>query len=126
MILSLVLFVFVPSWLAAADARPVARVDVSTLWIDFDEVELGDDANDEFTLENSGEVPVEIEDMDLNGDSDVFQFDSDCPDILQPGDDCSIQVTFEPEELGEFSGDIEIETSAGELNVTLSGVGIPD
>ena len=105
-----------------ADApRPVARVEVSTFWVDFNDVEVDDHEDEEFTLENTGDVPVKVEDIDFDGDSDVFDLDQSCPDVLEPGDDCDLTVTFHPEEPGRFSGDVEIETSIGRLHVNVSG-----
>jgi|GEM_PF-2622516 len=102
------------------------RLELSDRWIDFDEVELGDSDSQTLTLENTGDRPVEVYNVDYSGD-DGFQVDGgDCEGILEPGRSCDIEIQFEPEELGRASGEVEIETSVGDLDVNVDGRGVSE
>jgi hypothetical protein len=102
------------------------RLELSDRWIGFDEVELGDSDSQALTLENTGDRAVEIYNVDYSGD-DGFQVDGgDCEGLLEPGQTCDIEIQFEPEELGRASGEVEIETSVGDLDVNVDGRGVSE
>ena len=102
------------------------NLELSDRWIDFNEVELGDSDSQTLTLENSGDRAVEIYSVDYSGD-DGFQVDGgDCEGILEPGQTCDIEIQFEPEEPGRASGEVEIETSVGDLDVNVDGRGVSE
>jgi len=97
------------------------RLDLSDRWIDFGTLEVGDQDSQVITVENTGDESVEIFAVDIQGD-DPFQVDgNDCERRLEPGDACDIEVSFEPEENGEFSAEVEIDSSLGEFEVQISG-----
>jgi len=102
-----------------------ARLELSNGWLDFGQLEVGDTALETIELRNTGDRPVTIFDIDFLGD-DAFQIDGgDCEKTLEPGDSCEIEVEFLPEEPGSFEGELEVETSVGELDAQLSGEGAP-
>jgi hypothetical protein len=107
-----------------AHSNAGARLELSDFWMDFGEVQIGDQERETLQLENTGDVAVEITDVDFAGD-DGFDVDGgDCERILAPGESCDIDVSFEPEEAGRFSGEVEIETAIGELEFNVSGEGV--
>ena len=64
--------------------------------------------------------------MDFSVD-DGFDVDGgDCERVLAPGETYDIEVSFEPEEAGRFTGEVEIETAIGELEFNVSGEGKQD
>ena len=103
-----------------------SRLELSDFWMDFGKVQVGDQESESVQLENTGDVPVAVKDVDFSGD-DGFEVDGgDCERVLAPGESCEIEVTFEPEEAGRFSGEVEIETAIGDLEFNVSGEGERD
>jgi hypothetical protein len=102
-------------------------IEASALWIHFGQVEVGDSNSESIALINSLNRPVEILDIDTSGD-DPFQVDdSDCAGItLNSGDSCQIEIQFEPEEVGNFSGEVKIETDHGQVEIQMDGEGVYD
>ena len=100
---------------------PHARLELSSGWLDFGQVEIGDTASDSVELRNVGATPVSIKDVDFFGD-DAFQVDGgDCEKTLEPGESCDIEIEFNPGEIGSFSGELEVETAIGDLEMQVSG-----
>jgi len=97
------------------------RLELSDRWLDFGTLEVGEQDSQVVTVENSGDQSVEIFTVDIQGD-DPFQVDgNDCERWLEPGDSCDIEVNFEPEEDGEFSAEVEIDSSIGNVEIQVSG-----
>jgi len=116
--------ILLPALFAQQPANPIQA---RGLWMDFGQVEVGDSDSESVDLTNSMNRPLEILDIDTSGD-DAFQVDdSDCDGItLNPGDSCQIEVQFEPESAGEFSGEVEVETDQGNVEIQLEGEGVHD
>jgi hypothetical protein len=105
-------------------ASASGRLVLSDHWIDFDEVEVGDSDTQTLTVENEGDSSLRILNIDLDGDDNAFSMDSSCPDELEPGESCDIDVTFEPEEYGRFRGEVEITTPEDQVEAQLEGRGV--
>ncbi len=100
--------------------RPLS-FEVSERWVDFGTLEIGEDATESVEVRNEGPMALEIRDVDLSGDDGFDLDEGDCERVLEPGESCSFEVRFEPEEPGRYAAEIEIETSLGDFDVQLSG-----
>jgi FG-GAP-like repeat len=75
-------------------------------------------------VSNPSIVPLLISSLQVNGD---FAETNNCPEMLSPGANCTISVTFTPTILGERAGTITLTDNslAGVQVLQLSGTGIP-
>lgn len=73
-----------------------------------------------FTLGNLGNASLGLRRLAVNGD---YGQTNDCGSFLDPGQTCTLSVTFEPANPGASTGSLTLETSAGPdpLAVSLSG-----
>lgn len=65
-----------------------------------------------FELKASGEQPLDIKSVQITKLPVLFSTTNDCPAAIQPGDSCTVSVTFNPLELGELEGELVVETTA--------------
>ncbi len=96
---------------------------VSQRFIDFDEVELNDNEFVEVTISNEGDAPITSLEIDLNADFE-FRMDNDCPESLQPGESCEVEIEFSPDTVGRFDGMIDIDSDQEGTSITLTGMGV--
>lgn len=76
-----------------------------------------------FTLRNRGSIPLYIQDIDLDGAG--FRKSDNCPRILARGNSCRVRVRFEPDYVGIYRGQLEIDlTPAEDVRVELRGRGV--
>lgn len=76
-----------------------------------------------FSLRNRGNFPIYINDIDLDGDG--FRKNDNCPRILLRGDGCRVRVRFEPDYVGRYEGQLEINlTPTEDIRVNLRGRGV--
>ena len=121
----------IPVTMTVVDQDP-AELAVSPTELAFGEVDLGDDATQSFTVSNaaaSGAMSLELSALDLSGDGEFAITGGDCAvgTELDPGEDCSVEVTFTPSAVDTFSGQVDIATVDGQSDtVTLSGEGAAD
>jgi hypothetical protein len=75
-----------------------------------------------FTLLNSGNTDLTINSISVNG---AFAQNNNCPTVLTVKATCSIQVTFTPTAIGNFSGMLSVATDGANAMVKapLSGAG---
>ena len=73
------------------------------------------------TLSNTGDSLLGVRGITRQGD---FSFEQDCGLFLEPGGSCHLSIAFSPIADGERTGTLVIDTSAEELVVDLSGVGV--
>ena len=93
--------------------------------LDFGDVFRGYEKNMTVQVNNTGSVPVTIENIDMTT-SDAFRVDSitPLPLTLAPGDEASINVTFDALDVASFSGTLSLNTNMYEDPIlTLSGEG---
>ncbi|MEK7689905.1 MAG: choice-of-anchor D domain-containing protein [Bdellovibrionota bacterium] len=92
--------------------------------IDFGTVTVGDSDQMEVTIRNGGQTALEGIDVDFDSfDFDHFWVDDNCPTTLDPGEECEIEVGFEPQYADDFAGEIEISTDSGDASIDVNGTG---
>jgi len=103
----------------------LAEIEPSDSYLDFFEVEVGESEFLEFELQNNHPFPVSIYNIDLNADFSIFDINDNCLGVLHPGDYCYIEVIFSPNDVDDYLGYIEVETSTNEwIQVSLEGEGV--
>ena len=77
------------------------------------------------TVSNQGTLNLNISSLTISGDFSETDNCSGTP--VPPGQSCEIQITFNPSQTGERDGTIAIlaNVTGGELDVALSGTGLP-
>ena len=97
---------------------------------DYDDVGILDDATATFTVTNTGSSSLELTGVDVSGDSQFgISGTGNCAmdDVLNGGEDCTVEITFDPDSVATFSGSLDITSDAGDVSAALSGAGIlPD
>lgn len=89
----------------------------------FGRVRVNRSATATFTLRNRGSIPLYIQDIDIDGDG--FRKSDNCPRILARGNSCRVRVRFEPYEVGNYRGRLDIDlTPASDVRVDLRGRGV--
>ncbi len=88
---------------------------------DFGTVELGCEATTMLTLESTGEVSAEIEDIWLDGSAYTLLDLPELPLTLAPGEGLQLQVAFSPEAEGGVTGSVEVRSDAGRAAAGLYG-----
>jgi hypothetical protein len=59
----------------------------------------------------------------LQNDEQSFEFESDCPNRLEPGDACSLSLTFRPKAPGSKVGALRLTGNTDATEITLGGIG---
>jgi hypothetical protein len=86
----------------------------------------GSSAPEPVSVTNTGTVPLAMTGVSVTGDSADFSSTGCASATLQPGDSCTIQVTFTPTSAGTRTAALAIggNVSCGQLSVALSGTGM--
>lgn len=88
--------------------------------IDFGEVQIGETHESSFIISNSGTAilngEVAIGDSGFSVDSDIFS--------ILPSGEQEITVSFQPNDMADFSGKIMVTSDGGIDSVSVSGVGV--
>lgn len=74
-------------------------------------------------VRNSGIRNLTINDISKSGQ---FDFTSDCPEVLGPGESCTINVKFVPTIVGAAAGSITVRTNGGTRQIRLLGNALAD
>ncbi len=90
--------------------------------IDFGNVYVGDVSYQKLFLENQGNVGIKIENISIEG-KNVFSIDGNC-DYLDVGEKCVLNISFNPDKTGSFTGNISIKTSFSIYKIPIQGKGI--
>jgi hypothetical protein len=113
--------VFITDPVPVADG-PSSGAQLSSDALAFDEQAVGTrSAAQAVTLTNTGESLLGVRGITRQGD---FSYEHDCDLFLEPGDSCDLSITFSPIAAGQRDGALVIDTSADEIAVDLSGVGV--
>lgn len=105
--------------LSGTGSQAVLGVTPSTL--SFSSIPVnGTSAPQAVTLNNSGNAPLQIDSITVDGD---FLATDDCGNLLPAGQQCTVQVRFSPKEAGQRLGSLTIQTPLGPSSVALSGAG---
>ena len=111
------------------DTSPALTVSAPSL--DFGDVQMGSKAVQQLTLTSSGTAPVTISSSTIAGHG--FQISSvtyptginSWPATLNPGQQVVLSITFAPDSVNSFTGDVALASNAsgGTANIPLSGIG---
>lgn len=74
-------------------------------------------------VRNSGIRNLTINDISKSGQ---FDFTSDCPEVLGPGESCTINAKFVPTIVGAAAGSITVRTNGGTRQIRLLGNAIAE
>ena len=74
-------------------------------------------------VRNSGIRDLTISDISKSGQ---FDFTSDCPEVLGPGESCTINAKFVPTIVGAAAGSITVRTNGGTRQIRLLGNALAD
>ncbi len=112
--------------LSGTGLAPTAQIETSPLVVTFGATSVGEPVSAGATFRNVGGAPLTIEAVHLP--SAPFEA-SGVPTVgstIEPGHSITVTVIFDPTEVGDFNGQISLDTSAGEAAVGLSGsAGLP-
>ncbi len=88
--------------------------------IDFGAINIGITATLELSIENVGELPLNI--ISCGSPKPPFSIVS-CPQTVQPGTVEKIVYSFSPQDIQTYSDTVTIETEVGKAYITLTGSG---
>ncbi len=113
----------------AEEPEPVIAVSDDEL--DFGSLTEGESATETLTVENDGDADLEGEVTLEDSDGDVFEITSGEGSFdLSPSDEMDVEVKFAPDEVDNFSGQLDIEHNADNeddpFEVDLTGEGAED
>ena len=97
-------------------------INVSTDAINFEDLEVGDSADQTFTISNEGDADLNVDGVTV--ESDHFSVDVDGGFTLEPGQDRVVTATFGPQDAGDHAAEVMItsdDPSNGDITVALSG-----
>jgi len=103
----------------------VPHIVVSDDVIDFGDLLIGDSAESSLTISNDGNADLIIGTVDIAGN--FFSSDFDEEVTIEPAGEFNINLTFSPEEEGEFAGRVTIisnDPEQGEVEIDMMGVGL--
>ncbi|HEY5261040.1 MAG TPA: choice-of-anchor D domain-containing protein, partial [Solirubrobacteraceae bacterium] len=91
-------------------------------------IHYGDDPREPVTFSNESSSPANIMSVGVDGEgSSSFQlvYDSCANQIVWPGNGCTVEVQFQPSQLGEQNAILTLELMSGEgtVEVPLAGTG---
>ena len=112
-----------------SEAAP--EIAVSDDELDFGSLTEGESATETLTVENDGDTDLEGEVTLEDSDGDVFEITSGEGSFdLSPSDEMDVEVKFAPDEVDNFSGQLDIEHNADNeddpFEVDLTGEGAED
>ena len=113
----------------SAISEPKPRVEAAPLRVDFDRVQIGLTHEVEIRMSNTGEAPLEVMEVRIDGGPDgAFSLaDNPAPVNVVKGGGFSVRVRFTPSREGAFTGAVELASNAENtesLSVSLSGEGL--
>jgi len=95
---------------------------------DFREVEIDTFARKTYKIDNSGNINLTISDV-LISDTSAFQVTTYPSGSIAPGGDTTFRITFDPSEVGVFTGTVSIvnnDSMANPYTFMIKGEGIPE
>lgn len=98
--------------------------------VEFGDVGVGTQATERIALTSEGTEDLQIDSIGLSGvDSGEFSLSDDCPDILPPGEGCTLTVIFTPNKKGVKDAGVTVTSNdpdEGTKSVSISAVGAND
>ncbi|MFH0765961.1 MAG: choice-of-anchor D domain-containing protein [Calditrichota bacterium] len=110
---------------------PVPNILIETARLLFGQTPLGGESNQALAIQNLGEAPLTISNIQIQGDSaDVFAADFQQPIEVEPQSQVDITITYAPRDLGSASANLIVtsdDPDEDEIVISLSGEGVlPD
>jgi len=102
----------------------VAVLSVEPLALDFGSLQLGEEASSAVQVTNLGDGELEILSLDLSDSTGAFSLTQPSSSSLGPGEITDFVVSYQPNELGEFHGEVLLDSDApfnGSATVSLLG-----
>ncbi len=92
----------------------------------FSDTPVGSTSNTSFTLQNRGGGALVVQSIQLTGvNNDQFSTDGACVGVtLQLGETCSFVLSFNPQVEGALTAQVDVQSDAGSLAITVSGNGL--
>jgi hypothetical protein len=84
-----------------------AGVDVNPTYIDFGVIEIDNSDTQTIYILNEGEKSKVLEEITFFGSLEIF-IDNYCPNTLEPGEECEVEVTANCEYNGFIDGSLEV------------------
>ena len=105
------------------------NAEISSSYVNFGNIEVGQQASQIVTIRNSGFADLEIGSFTLTGDA--FQITAnDCESsVLLPNESCNFTIWFQPVDKIDYSGEIIIPTNVpdtADITIQIAGAGIYD
>jgi hypothetical protein len=110
-------------------AEPVATVSFDPTTLEFSEQTLAAPATMSIAVISTGDAPLAIDGVEVQGDPAFDLSQEDCSGRSFPTDErCTVDIVFTPTARGPTSGELLVTDNAGEGRqiVTLTGIGITD
>jgi HYDIN/CFA65/VesB family protein len=83
-----------------------------------------DTSSASFQLTNTGAALVQLNNLEIQGDTSVFWTgNNNCWNTLNPGDSCSVEINFNPHELTTYSAQLRAVVNGTAFTASLSGQG---
>jgi hypothetical protein len=114
------------SGLVATTQFDPAHANLSPTSKDFGDVTVSSDASQVFTISNTGNTQLQIQDVTLSG-ADAGQFSLDTSamvDQVAAGGSTTFSVTFAPTSNGAKAASVDIDTNAENPSASLTGTGV--
>ncbi len=107
---------------------PEPRIEVTPTSWDFGDAELGSTQTLDIVIENTGDAPLTVTNIEMIEGADLgfgLQDPFGGELVLDPGDSTIVTVVYTPLSLGASEGRLRIESNAGDVDVDFNGVGVP-
>lgn len=91
----------------------------------FGDVSLGERASAEFALRNTGGATLDVTELSLTESVFSYTMIEALPVAIEPGEEITVSVAFEPDAVGDWSGQLQVASNdpAGSKAATLDGSG---
>ncbi|MPZ51915.1 MAG: choice-of-anchor D domain-containing protein [Acidimicrobiia bacterium] len=108
--------------------EPLANLTALPGDVMFGELLVGEESqSEEVLLASTGNTAVTVDDITIP--SEPFDVSTEnCPQTpftLEPGETCSLGVSFAPAEVGEFEGELALSGDGAPVTVAASGIAVP-
>ena len=94
--------------------------------LEFGELNVGDEASLPLKLLAANEAGLELQALEVEGEGFALADSPFLPITLDDVNELTILIAFEPQEAGEYTGELVITTEAGEERVALSGSAVQE
>ena len=107
--------------LSGAGQSASGRLEASPPLVTFGGTDVGGQLDGSATFSNVGATPLRIDAVHLPAAPFGAEDAPQAGQSIAPGESVTVDLTFEPQSIGTFEGEIELETSGGDEAVGLTG-----